>query len=394
MNEIGTANSGSQISIMLLGSGELGKEFTIAAQRLGIYVIAVDRYPNAPAMHVAHQAEVIDMQDHFQLKHLVEKWNPTYIVPEIEAISTRTLLELEINGYNVVPSAKAVHLTMDRQGIRDLAANELNLPTSKFKFVDNYQDYLEGVRTIGIPCVLKPTRSSSGKGQFYIKSSEDIETAWHYAHENSRGKSDTFIIEEFIQFDEEITLLTVKHQDGTSFCQPIGHTQKNGDYQESWQPHDLRGNVIKQAQYIAKTITDNLGGHGIFGVELFIKGNEVYFNEVSPRPHDTGLVTLASQNINQFELHLRAILGLPVPKNISIRTPAASAAILLVGNSNEPSFVGVSDALKVKNSDIKLFGKPFINGQRRMGVALVFDDKIDDAIQRANQCAKNIDLKH
>ncbi|TNF68333.1 MAG: formate-dependent phosphoribosylglycinamide formyltransferase [Gammaproteobacteria bacterium] len=389
---LGTAKTQSQLKIMLLGSGELGKEFTIAAQRLGIYVIAIDRYDNAPAMHLAHQSVVIDMQDKNQLKVLVKEIKPDYLVPEIEAIATDALIELEEEGFKVVPCAKAVQLTMDREGIRKLASDKLHLKTSEFKFADTYERYLDAVKIIDLPCVIKPLMSSSGKGQSILKSKEDIDSAWQYAQEGARGHSKRVIVETFIPFDSEITLLTVRHpKEGTLFCDPIGHIQIKGDYRLSWQPHLLTDKVIKKAQLIAKQITDALGGYGLFGVELFIKGDEVYFNEVSPRPHDTGMVTLCSQNMNEFELHLRAILGLPIGEIKTIR-PGASAAILLNGQSNQPQFSGIEDALLIQESDIRLFAKPNINGLRRMGVALALADTVDQAKERAEKIANSISL--
>ncbi|MCF6775938.1 formate-dependent phosphoribosylglycinamide formyltransferase [Thiotrichales bacterium 19X7-9] len=389
---LGTAKTQSQLKIMLLGSGELGKEFTIAAQRLGIYVIAVDRYDNAPAMHLAHQSVVMDMQDKNQLKVLVKEIKPDYLVPEIEAIATDALIELEEEGFKIVPCATAVQLTMDREGIRKLASDKLNLKTSEFKFADTYESYLDAVKIIDFPCVIKPLMSSSGKGQSILKSKEDINSAWQYAQEGARGHSKRVIVETFIPFDSEITLLTVRHpKEGTLFCDPIGHIQVKGDYRLSWQPHLLADNVIKKAQLIAKQITDALGGCGLFGVELFIKGDEVYFNEVSPRPHDTGMVTLCSQNMNEFELHLRAILGLPIGE-IKTKRPGASAAILLDGQSNQPQFCGIEDALLIQESDIRLFAKPNINGLRRMGVALALADTVDQAKERAEKIANSISL--
>ncbi len=394
MTILGTALTKSQTKIMLLGAGELGKEFAISAQRLGIYVIAVDRYKNAPAMHIAHEAYVINMQDAKALHALIQEKSPDYIVPEIEAIATDELINLEKQGFNIVPCAQATKLTMDRQGIRALAADKLKLPTSRFAFADNKKDYLIKAQAIGVPCVVKPVMSSSGKGQSIIRSFDEIEAAWDYAQSGSRGNSgdvQKVIIEEFITFDYEITLLTVRHNKGTSFCDPIGHIQQDGDYRLSWQPHAMSDALLFQAQHIAKTITDALGGHGIFGVELFIKGDEVYFNEVSPRPHDTGMVTLISQNLSEFDLHLRAILGLPIP-NIETRMPSASAAILLEGKSQAPSFTGLNEGLSQINTDIRLFAKPEISGKRRMGVALAYDTDIETAKARAQFAANSIKI--
>jgi phosphoribosylglycinamide formyltransferase 2 len=376
---------------MLLGSGELGKEFAISAQRLGLYVVAVDRYKHAPAMHVSHESHVINMQDADALHALVQSVKPDYIVPEIEAIATDELIKLEKQGFNVVPCAVAAKLTMDRQGIRALAACELQLPTSTFVFADSKEEYLTQVRKIGLPCVIKPVMSSSGKGQSIVNTPNEIEAAWSYAQKASRGNAKKVIIEAFIDFDYEITLLTVRHKKGTSFCDPIGHIQQDGDYRLSWQPHAMSDALLSQAQHIAKTVTDALGGYGIFGVELFIKGDEVFFNEVSPRPHDTGMVTLISQNLSEFDLHLRAILGLPIP-NIETRMPSASAAILLEGESTNPRFEGLNEALLQANTDVRLFAKPEISGKRRMGVALAYDCDIETAKNRAKRAANLIKL--
>ncbi|MCF6765726.1 formate-dependent phosphoribosylglycinamide formyltransferase [Thiotrichales bacterium 19S3-7] len=392
MQSIGTAKTASQQKIMLLGSGELGKEFAIAAQHLGIYIIAVDRYDNAPAMHVAHEAAVIDMQNTDQLKRLIQEIKPDYIVPEIEAIATDALVELEKQGFKIIPCAKAVQLTMDREGIRKLASDKLDLKTSEFRFADTYKSYLDAIELIGLPCVIKPLMSSSGKGQSILQNKQAIDVSWQYAQEGARGHSKRVIVEKFIPFDSEITLLTIRHpKEGTLFCDPIGHIQVKGDYRLSWQPHIVADEVIKKAQVIAKQITEALGGYGVFGVELFIKDNEVYFNEVSPRPHDTGMVTLCSQNINEFELHLRAILGLPVGEIKTIR-PGASAAILLEGNSDQPQFGGIEDALCIEESDIRLFAKPNLNGLRRMGVALALADTVDQAKERAKNIANSVTL--
>lgn len=346
----------SNIKIMLLGSGELGKEFIIAAQRLGIHTIAVDRYKNAPAMQVAHESYVIDMLNSDALEQLILAKNPTYIVPEIEAINTDSLVKLEAHNFNIIPCAKATKLTMDRQGIRALAVQQLNLQTSKFAFANSEQEYLDVIQSIGLPFVIKPVMSSSGKGQSIVKEHNEIKKAWDYAQNGSRGHAKGVIVEQFIDFDYEITLLTVRHKDGTSFCDPIGHIQKDGDYRFSWQPHTMPDTALAKSQEIAKEITDALGGYGVFGVELFIKGDEVFFNEVSPRPHDMGMVTLISQNINEFELHLRAIVGLPIP-DIQTLQPSASAAILLEGDTANASICGIDKALADANVDIRIFSK-------------------------------------
>lgn len=381
----------SNLKIMLLGSGELGKEFIIAAQRLGIHTIAVDRYKNAPAMQVAHESHVINMLNADELEKLILEKAPTHIVPEIEAINTDTLVKLEARGFNVIPCAKATKLTMDRQGIRALAAQELNLPTSKFAFANTEEEYLDAVKSIGIPFVIKPVMSSSGKGQSIVKDSNNITKAWEYAQSGSRGHANGVIVEQFIDFDYEITLLTVRRKDGTSFCDPIGHIQQDGDYRFSWQPHTMTKKALKKSQQIAKKITDALGGYGIFGVELFIKGDEVFFNEVSPRPHDTGMVTLISQNINEFELHLRAILGLPIPQ-IETLQPSASAAMLLEGESDNPNIIGIDKALEIENVDVRIFGKKEIHGKRRMGVILAKEKNVEQAIEATKKAQKCIHI--
>ncbi|QWU99259.1 formate-dependent phosphoribosylglycinamide formyltransferase [Francisella salimarina] len=380
-----------KIKIMLLGSGELGKEFIIAAQRLGIHTIAVDRYENAPAMQVAHESFVIDMLNADALEQLILAKKPTYIVPEIEAINTDSLVKLEAHNFNIVPCAKATKLTMDRQGIRSLAANELDLATSKFAFANSEKEYLDAVETIGLPFVIKPVMSSSGKGQSIVKEHNEVQKAWDYAQSGSRGHAKGVIVEQFIDFDYEITLLTVRHKDGTSFCDPIGHIQKDGDYRFSWQPHAMSDIALAKSQKIAKEITDALGGYGVFGVELFIKGDEVFFNEVSPRPHDTGMVTLISQNINEFELHLRAILGLPIPQ-IQTLQPSSSAAILLEGESTDPSILGIDEALADPSIDIRIFGKKEIHGKRRMGVVLAKGQSTQQALDVSKKALSKIYL--
>ncbi|AJI54583.1 phosphoribosylglycinamide formyltransferase 2 [Francisella philomiragia] len=379
----------SNIKIMLLGSGELGKEFIIAAQRLGIHTIAADRYENAPAMQVAHESYVIDMLNADALEQLILAKKPTYIVPEIEAINTDSLVKLEAHNFNIVPCAKATKLTMDRQGIRSLAANELGLATSKFAFANSQKEYFDAVEIIGLPFVIKPVMSSSGKGQSIVKERSEVQKAWDYAQSGSRGHAKGVIVEQFIDFDYEITLLSVRHKDGTSFCDPIGHIQKDGDYRFSWQPHAMSDIALAKSQKIAKEITDALGGYGVFGVELFIKGDEVFFNEVSPRPHDTGMVTLISQNINEFELHLRAILGLPIPQ-IQTLQPSASAAILLEGESTDPSILGIDTALSDSNIDIRIFGKKEIHGKRRMGVVLAKGQSTQQTLDASKKAVSKI----
>ncbi|MFZ5604485.1 MAG: formate-dependent phosphoribosylglycinamide formyltransferase [Pseudomonadota bacterium] len=392
MTRIGTPLTSTATRVLLCGSGELGKEVVIELQRLGCEVIAVDRYPNAPAMQVAHRSHVISMLDGAALRAVIEAEKPHYIVPEIEAIATDTLLELEREGYTVVPTARAARLTMNREGIRRLAAEELGLKTSPYRFASTHTEYLEAVAAIGLPCVVKPIMSSSGKGQSTVKTQADIEHAWHYAQEGGRAGAGKVIIEGFIEFDFEITLLTVRHAGGTTFCEAIGHRQEKGDYRESWQPQAMSASALKQARDIAARITDSLGGRGIFGVELFVAGDEVIFSEVSPRPHDTGLVTLISQDLSEFALHARAILGLPIP---SIRQlgPAASAVILVEGESEQVSFGNLNAALAEPDTQLRLFGKPEVKGSRRMGVGLALADTVDAAVQKALRVANAVDVK-
>jgi phosphoribosylglycinamide formyltransferase 2 len=372
--------------VMLLGSGELGKEVVIELQRFGCEVIAVDRYANAPAMQVAHRAHVINMLDGAALHALVAKEKPHFIVPEIEAIATPTLIELEIAGFNVIPTARAARLTMDREGIRRLAAETLQLKTSPYRFATTEAEYQAAVQAIGLPCVIKPVMSSSGKGQSVVRSTDEIAQAWTYAQQGGRAGAGTVIVEGFIPFDYEITLLTVRHadQDGikTSFCEPIGHLQIDGDYRESWQPQPMSVVALKEAQRIARVVTENLGGSGLFGVELFVAGDTVYFSEISPRPHDTGLVTLLSQDLSEFALHARAILGLPIPAIRQLGL-AASCAILVDGDSANVSFTGVERALSEPDTALRLFGKPEVRGQRRMGVSLALGATIDAARAKA-----------
>jgi phosphoribosylglycinamide formyltransferase 2 len=391
MTQLGTPLSPSATRVLLLGSGELGKEVVIELQRLGVETIAVDRYANAPAMQVAHRSHVINMLDASALRRIIELEKPQLIVPEIEAIHTPTLLELEAEGYTVIPTARAARLTMDREGIRRLASETLGLPTSPYRFADTYADYTAAVATVGIPCVVKPLMSSSGKGQSTVKTEADIQRAWDYSQAGGRAGGGRVIVEGFVPFDYEITLLTVRHAGGVSFCAPIGHLQINGDYRESWQPHPMSDAALAQAQTIASTITAELGGHGLYGVELFVKGDAVLFSEVSPRPHDTGLVTLLSQDLPQFALHARAILGLPVP-NIRQRGPAASCALLFEGEHNGPAFTGLNAALAEPDTQLRLFGKPAIAGKRRMGVALALAETLDAAREKARRAAAAVQL--
>ncbi|MEW6444537.1 MAG: formate-dependent phosphoribosylglycinamide formyltransferase [Pseudomonadota bacterium] len=390
---LGTALRPSSTRLMLLGSGELGKEVAIEAQRLGVEVIAVDRYADAPAMQVAHRAHVIDMLDGAALRALIEQEKPDLIVPEIEAIATPTLIEMEAEGWKVIPTARAAFLTMNREGIRRLAAEELGLPCSPYRFADDETEYRAAIKALGLPCVVKPIMSSSGKGQSVVKTSDDIEPAWTYAQEGGRaGKGPLggrVIVEGFVDFDYEITLLTVRHEGGTSFCPPIGHLQIKGDYRESWQPQAMSETALREAERIAGSITSALGGHGLFGVELFVKGDAVWFSEVSPRPHDTGLVTLISQDLSEFALHVRAILGLPVP-NIRTRGPAASCALLVEGESDDVRFAGLDSALAEPDTQLRLFGKPGLKGSRRLGVTLALGEDVDEARAKARRAAASI----
>ena len=392
MTVIGTPHADDATRVLLLGSGELGKEVAIELQRLGCEVIAVDRYDNAPAMQVAHRSHVISMLDGQALREVIEAEQPDYIVPEIEAIATPTLVELESEGYTVVPTAEAARLTMDREGIRRLAAETLELPTSPYRFADTLEDYRAAVAAIGTPCVVKPVMSSSGKGQSLVRESADIDAAWEYAQSGGRAGQGRVIVEGFVDFDYEITLLTVRHIDGTSFCEPIGHRQEAGDYRESWQPQAMSEAALAEAKRVASTITEALGGRGVFGVELFVKGDQVWFSEVSPRPHDTGLVTLISQDLSEFALHARAILGLPIPV-IRQHGPSASAVILVQGQSANVSFGNLGAALAEPDTQLRLFGKPEVDGQRRMGVALALDESIDTAVAKAVRAASAVEVK-
>ena len=391
VTQLGAPMSSSAVRIMLLGSGELGKEVAIEAQRLGLEVIAVDRYANAPAMQVAHRSFVIDMLDGSALRALVEREKPTLIVPEIEAIATPTLVELEAEGWQVVPNARAARLTMNREGIRRLAAEELGVPTSRYVFADSLVDFTQAIEQIGLPCVVKPVMSSSGKGQSVVRSSAQIQPAWDYAQAGGRAGGGRVIVESMIDFEYEITLLTVRHRGGIAFCPPIGHVQVDGDYRESWQPMAMSAAALVQSEQIAAKVVDALGGYGLFGVELFVRGDEVWFSEVSPRPHDTGMVTLISQDISEFALHVRAFLGLPIP-NIRTRGPAASVALLLEGNSTSPVATGLVEALEAPDTQLRWFGKPEIAGKRRMGVMLALDETTDAAREKARRAAAHVRL--
>ena len=386
---IGTPLTSSAIKVMMLGSGELGKEVVIEFQRYGVEVIAVDRYDHAPAMQVAHRSYTISMLDCAALRAVVEKEKPTYIVPEVEAISTDTLIELEKEGFRVIPTANATKLTMNREGIRTLAAESLQLKTSPYRFAGTLDEFKSAIQGIGMPCVVKPIMSSSGKGQSLVKSAVDIENAWRYGQEGGRSGGGRMIVEGFIDFDYEITLLTVRHKDGVSFCEPIGHRQEHGDYQESWQPHPMPAKALQEAQYIAKKVVDALGGAGIFGVEFFVKGETVYFSELSPRPHDTGMVTMISQDLSEFALHVRAILGLPIPV-IRQLGPSASSVILVKGQSKNISYSGLEKALSEPDTQLRLFGKPEVNGERRMRVCLAKGATIEEARRKATGMSLNI----
>ncbi|WP_419835577.1 formate-dependent phosphoribosylglycinamide formyltransferase [Endozoicomonas atrinae] len=387
MVSIGTPLSLSATRVLILGAGELGKEVAIEFQRLGVEVIAVDRYANTPAMQVAHRSHVINMLDREALAALIDQEKPHYIVPEIEAIATDVLVDIENAGSSVVvPCARATQLTMDREGIRRLAAEELGLPTSPYRFAESEQALKEAAEQIGFPSVVKPVMSSSGKGQSVLRASDDVAVAWKYALESGRAAKTRVIIEGFIDFDYEITLLTVRTRQGTLFCPPVGHRQKDGDYVESWQPQQMSPAALKEAERIAGAVTEALGGYGIFGVELFIRGDNVFFNEVSPRPHDTGMVTMISQNLSEFALHVRAILGLPVPV-ITQHQPAASAVIKVSGDSVSPVFSNLDQVLTVANTELRLFGKPELHGARRMGVVLASAESTDLARDTARELA-------
>ena len=389
MTVIGTPLSPSATKVMLLGSGELGKEVAIELMRLGAEVIAVDRYANAPAMQVAHRFHVINMLDENALRTLIKREKPDYIVPEVEAIATNVLLEVEQEGFTVIPTARATNLTMNREGIRKLAAEELGLKTSPYRFASTYGEFKEAVQTIGIPCVVKPIMSSSGHGQSTIRCEEDIDKAWDMSQTGGRAGAGRVIVEGFVDFDYEITLLTVRHVDGTSYLEPIGHHQVNGDYQESWQPQAMSEKALADAQRIAGAITAALGGRGIFGVELFIKGDEVIFSEVSPRPHDTGMVTLISQDLSEFALHARAILGMPIP-NIAFHGPSASKALVVEGYSHEVKFANLEKVLAAPNTAMRIFGKPETGGHRRMGVLLARSESVGKAVDQVMKMREDL----
>ncbi|HDW4726699.1 TPA: formate-dependent phosphoribosylglycinamide formyltransferase [Salmonella enterica subsp. enterica serovar Typhi] len=391
MTLLGTALRPAATRVMLLGAGELGKEVAIECQRLGIEVIAVDRYPDAPAMHVAHRSHVINMLDGEALRHVITEEKPHYIVPEIEAIATDTLRKLEGEGLNVVPCARATQLTMNREGIRRLAAEELGLPTSTYRFADSEASFHDAVAAVGFPCIVKPVMSSSGKGQSFIRSAEQLAQAWEYAQQGGRAGAGRVIVEGVVKFDFEITLLTVSAVDGVHFCAPVGHRQQDGDYRESWQPQQMSELALKRAQEIARHVVLALGGHGLFGVELFVCGDEVIFSEVSPRPHDTGMVTLISQDLSEFALHVRAFLGMPIGA-IRQYGPAASAVILPQLTSQNVTFDDVHAAVGA-GVQVRLFGKPEIDGTRRLGVALATGENVEEAVIRAKKAASRVTVK-
>ena len=392
MKPFGTPHTDTAIRVLLLGSGELGKEVAIELQRFAVEVIAVDRYANAPAMQVAHRSHVINMLDGDALRRVIALEKPDLVVPEIEAIATPTLVELEREGLRVIPTARAAWLTMNREGIRRLAAEEFGLPTSPYRFVDTQAEYRRAIAELGLPCVIKPVMSSSGKGQSIVRREADIDAAWEYAQAGGRAGQGRCIVEGFVDFDYEITLLTVRHIGGTSYCAPIGHRQEQGDYRESWQPQPMSENARIEAERQARAITDALGGFGVFGVEFFVKGDAVIFSEVSPRPHDTGLVTLISQDLSEFALHARAILGLPIPV-IRLFGASASCAVLAEGNGDRPRYNGVAEALLEPDTMLRLFGKPEVRGHRRMAVTLARDADIESARAKARRAAAKLSIE-
>ena len=391
MAKIGTTFTPSGKKAVLCGSGELGKEVAIELQRYGVEVIAFDKYEHAPAMHIAHDHRVFSMLDGETLKKEIRSIRPDYIIPEIEAIATDALAELEQEGFNVIPTAHATQLTMNREGIRRLAAETLGLPTSPYVFAGNQAEFEAGVRKIGFPCIVKPVMSSSGHGQCVMRSEADIERAWHISQEGGRAGGGRVIVEGFVDFDYEITQLTVRHCGGTTFLQPVGHHQVDGDYRESWQPQQMPQAAIGQAHHIAKAITDALGGYGIFGVELFVKGDQVIFNEVSPRPHDTGMVTMVSQDLSEFALHARAVLGLPIPE-VRFYGPSASKAIVIEGDTTEYEFGNLEHVLEEPGVQLRFFGKPEVHGHRRVGVLLATGDTVRDALDKVGRAYKKLEV--
>lgn len=391
MTKIGTPLTSVAKKALLCGSGELGKELAIELQRYGVEVIALDRYENAPAMQIAHRSHTLSMLDGKKLREIIELEKPDHIIPEVEAIATPTLVELEKEGYHVTPTASAALLTMNREGIRRLAAETLGLPTSKYVFADNYEEFVEAVRTVGIPCVVKPVMSSSGHGQSTVKCEEDIDKAWHISQDGGRAGAGRVIVEAFVKFDYEITLLTVRHCAGTTILEPVGHHQVDGDYRESWQPQAMSPAALAKAKEIATAITGALGGYGIFGVEMFIKGDEVIFSEVSPRPHDTGMVTMISQDLSEFALHARALLGLPVP-SVRFYGPSASKAIVVEGDTDKVEFGNLEKVLEEEGVQIRLFGKPEVKGHRRFGVILATDETVEKALAKAERAYEKLEV--
>lgn len=392
MAKIGSVMTPVGRKALLLGSGELGKEVALELMRLGVEVVACDRYDNAPAMQVAHRRRVFNMLDADALRKVIEEEQPDHIIPEVEAIATPVLVELEKEGYNVTPTANAAWLTMNREGIRRLAAEDLNIKTSPYKFASTFEEFKEAVETVGIPCVVKPIMSSSGHGQSVIKTPEDIEKSWKIAQEGGRAGAGRVIVEGFVDFDYEITLLTVRNVNGTVFCEPIGHIQVDGDYRYSWQPQPMSDKAIEQAREIARKVTDALGGYGIFGVELFVKDDEVIFSEVSPRPHDTGMVTMISQDKSEFALHVRALLGLPIPE-IRFFGPSASRAVVVEGNSDKVIFDNLEEVLAEPGTDMRIFGKPEVKGHRRMGVILATADSVEEAKAKAERAYSKLKVE-
>ena len=392
MVEIGTVLTPVGKKALLCGSGELGKEVAIELQRYGVEVVALDKYANAPAMQVAHRSHVLPMLDGKKLREVIETERPDYIIPEVEAIATDTLVALEKEGYSVTPTATAAYLTMNREGIRRLAAEQLGLPTSPYKFASTREEFEEAVKEIGMPCVVKPIMSSSGHGQSVVRTADDIDKSWHYAQEGGRAGAGRVIVEGFVQFDYEITQLTVRHSAGTTFLKPVGHVQVDGDYRESWQPQVMSEKALQKAQDIARKVTDALGGYGIFGVELFIKGDDVLFSEVSPRPHDTGMVTMISQDMSQFALHARAVLGLPVP-GVRFYGPSASRAIVVEGDTDKVVFGNLDEVLSEEGVQMRIFGKPEVVGHRRLGVILATADTVEEARAKADRAYKKLKVK-
>lgn len=392
MVEIGTVLTPVGKKALLCGSGELGKEVAIELQRYGVEVVALDKYANAPAMQVAHRSHVLSMLDGKKLREVIETERPDYIIPEVEAIATDTLVALKKEGYSVTPTATAAYLTMNREGIRRLAAEQLGLPTSPYKFASTREEFEEAVKEIGMPCVVKPIMSSSGHGQSVVRTADDIDKSWHYAQEGGRAGAGRVIVEGFVQFDYEITQLTVRHSAGTTFLKPVGHVQVDGDYRESWQPQVMSEKALQKAQDIARKVTDALGGYGIFGVELFIKGDDVLFSEVSPRPHDTGMVTMISQDMSQFALHARAVLGLPVP-GVRFYGPSASRAIVVEGDTDKVVFGNLDEVLSEEGVQMRIFGKPEVVGHRRLGVILATADTVEEARAKADRAYKKLKVK-